>query len=96
MLSSFVFDGRRQSPPLGASLRHTCRDRACVSPSQNPGDAAAGPWRAAHRKSASASAYNDHSLEEGAVQRMTVRVLVYSLPLRAAFLRSARGIVDPI
>jgi hypothetical protein len=27
---------------------------------------------------------------------MTVRVLVFSWPLRAAFLRSTRGIVDPI
>jgi hypothetical protein len=76
-------------------LRDKCRDRACVSPGQNPGEIAAGPRRAAHLKSASASAYNDHSLEQSAVQRVTVGVLVFSWP-RAAFLRSTRGIVDPI
>jgi len=37
-----------------------------------------------------------HFLEHGGVQRMSVGVLVFSLPLRAAFLRSTRGIVDPI
>jgi hypothetical protein len=51
---------------------------------------------AAHLEAASTPAYNDHSFEHSRAQPMTVRVLVFSGPLRAAFLRSTRGIVDPI
>jgi hypothetical protein len=51
---------------------------------------------AAHLAAASTPAYNDHSLEQSAMQPMAVRVLISSWPLRAAILRSTRGIVDPI